>query len=210
MLVLSCKLGERIVVPQCGLAATVLAVKGKVVRLGISAPEDLTVYREEILGQFHEGVSAELASCRRELQKAKKRRTVQAKWGDAEWAFLIERVTDLQREHPQERLSALAEQAQQRLAPHSRRNLHAYDIHEIARRLAVCNKEEPDRKAQVELPCHFTVIVQKRHGGNNVEIPGHRFGQRPNNDPPFLRPAEGDGVEHRTLGGEANLRFAVL
>ncbi len=96
-------------------------------------------------------VSAELAPCRREPQKAKKRRTVQAKWGDAEWAFLIERVTDLQREHPEERLSALAEQAQQRLVPHSRHKLHAYDIHEIARRLAACNKEEPDRKAQVEL-----------------------------------------------------------
>ena len=48
MLVLSRKLGERIVVPQCGLAVTVLAVKGKAVRLGISAPEDMTVYRGEI------------------------------------------------------------------------------------------------------------------------------------------------------------------
>ncbi len=66
MLVLSRKLGERIVVPQCGLAVTILAVKGKVVRLGISAPEDLTVYREEILGQFDEGVSAKLAPCRSE------------------------------------------------------------------------------------------------------------------------------------------------
>ena len=47
MLVLSRKLGEQIVVPQCGLAVTVIAIKGKVVRLGISAPENLTVYREE-------------------------------------------------------------------------------------------------------------------------------------------------------------------
>ena len=66
MLVLSRKLGERIVVPQCGLAVTIIAVKGKAVRLGISAPENLTVYREEILGQSHEGVPAELAACRRE------------------------------------------------------------------------------------------------------------------------------------------------
>ena len=84
-------------------------------------------------------------------QKARRQRTVQAKWGDAEWAFLIERVADLQRENPEERLSSLAEQAQQRLAPHSRRKLHAYDIREIARRLAAYNKEQADRKAQVGL-----------------------------------------------------------
>ena len=82
---------------------------------------------------------------------AKRRRTVQAKWGDAEWAFFVERVADLQREHPEERLSSLAEQAQQRLAPHSRRKLYAYDIREIARRLAAYNKEQADRKAQVGL-----------------------------------------------------------
>jgi carbon storage regulator len=47
MLVISRKLGERIVVPQCGLAVTVLAVKGKTVRLGISAPSEVSVHREE-------------------------------------------------------------------------------------------------------------------------------------------------------------------
>ncbi len=57
MLILSRKLGERIVVPQCGLAVTVLAVKGKVVRLGISAPEDMTVYREEIWAKLGEKAS---------------------------------------------------------------------------------------------------------------------------------------------------------
>jgi carbon storage regulator len=48
MLVLSRKIGERIVVPHCELAVTVIAVKGKAVRLGISAPEDIAVYREEV------------------------------------------------------------------------------------------------------------------------------------------------------------------
>ena len=48
MLVLSRKLGERIVVPDCDLVVTVIAAKGNVVRLGISAPEDLDVYREEV------------------------------------------------------------------------------------------------------------------------------------------------------------------
>jgi carbon storage regulator CsrA len=57
MLVLSRKLGERIEAPQRGLAVAILAVKGKAVRLGISAPEDLTVYREEVGEQFGEEAS---------------------------------------------------------------------------------------------------------------------------------------------------------
>jgi carbon storage regulator len=48
MLVLSRKLGERIVVPYCELAITVVAVEGNRVRLGISAPSEIAVYREEI------------------------------------------------------------------------------------------------------------------------------------------------------------------
>ena len=49
MLVLSRKLGERIVVPKCGLVLTVLAAQGRAVRLGISAPDDVAVFREEVL-----------------------------------------------------------------------------------------------------------------------------------------------------------------
>jgi carbon storage regulator len=48
MLVLRRKPGERIVVPGCGVTLTVLAVEGKSVRLGISAPATLAVYREEV------------------------------------------------------------------------------------------------------------------------------------------------------------------
>ena len=40
MLVLSRKLGERILVPHCDLVVTVLAIEGKTVRLGISAPAE--------------------------------------------------------------------------------------------------------------------------------------------------------------------------
>jgi carbon storage regulator len=47
MLVLSRKLGQRIVVPDLDLAFTVIAIEGKAVTLGISAPEDLAVYRDE-------------------------------------------------------------------------------------------------------------------------------------------------------------------
>ena len=52
MLVLSRKIGERVVVPHCELAFTVLAVQGKTVRLGISAPAALDVYREEVWEQL--------------------------------------------------------------------------------------------------------------------------------------------------------------
>jgi carbon storage regulator len=48
MLVLSRKLGERIVVPHCEVTVTVLEVKGNAVRLGIAAPSDVPVYREEV------------------------------------------------------------------------------------------------------------------------------------------------------------------
>jgi carbon storage regulator len=52
MLVLTRKIGERIVVPHCDLAITVIAVQGKAVRLGISAPADIPVYREEVWQKF--------------------------------------------------------------------------------------------------------------------------------------------------------------
>jgi carbon storage regulator len=51
MLVLSRKRGERIMLPSCEVAITVLAVKGGQVRLGISAPPALAVYRQEIWRQ---------------------------------------------------------------------------------------------------------------------------------------------------------------
>ncbi|HTU16531.1 MAG TPA: carbon storage regulator [Gemmataceae bacterium] len=54
MLVLSRKIGECIVIPHEELTITVLAVQGNTVRLGISAPASVNVYREELwvrLGQ---------------------------------------------------------------------------------------------------------------------------------------------------------------
>ena len=48
MLVLSRKLGERILVPHCELAVTVVAIEGNTVRLGISAPKEIDIYREEV------------------------------------------------------------------------------------------------------------------------------------------------------------------
>jgi carbon storage regulator len=48
MLVLSRKFGEQIVIPGCGLTITVVAVDRKTVRLGISAPANVEIYREEV------------------------------------------------------------------------------------------------------------------------------------------------------------------
>lgn len=48
MLVLSRKLGERIVVPEINLTLTVVAIEGNSVRLGITAPTEIGVYREEL------------------------------------------------------------------------------------------------------------------------------------------------------------------
>jgi carbon storage regulator len=48
MLVLSRKLGERILVPSCEMSVTVVAIEGNTVRLGITAPAEVGVYREEL------------------------------------------------------------------------------------------------------------------------------------------------------------------
>lgn len=48
MLVLSRKLGERIVIPDCTIEITVVAIEGKQVRLGVTAPRDVAVHREEV------------------------------------------------------------------------------------------------------------------------------------------------------------------
>jgi len=48
MLVLSRKIGERIVLPESGISVVVLRVSGKRVRLGIEAPSGAAVHREEV------------------------------------------------------------------------------------------------------------------------------------------------------------------
>ncbi len=48
MLVLSRKVGEKILVPQCQLTVTVLDIASSRVRLGVSAPPQVAVHREEV------------------------------------------------------------------------------------------------------------------------------------------------------------------
>ena len=49
MLVLSRRLGEKIVLPGLGITLQVLSVKGNAVRLGIEAPPDVRVLRGELV-----------------------------------------------------------------------------------------------------------------------------------------------------------------
>ena len=51
MLVLSRRHNERIVLPGLDILIDVLSVKGNTVRLGITAPADVKVMREELLVQ---------------------------------------------------------------------------------------------------------------------------------------------------------------
>jgi carbon storage regulator len=48
MLVLTRKIGERVVVPESDLEVTVVAIEGNAVRLGFAAPAEVGVYREEV------------------------------------------------------------------------------------------------------------------------------------------------------------------
>jgi carbon storage regulator len=48
MLVLSRKAGEQVLVPSCGVTVKVIAVKGNTIRLGISAPPEVNVFRGEV------------------------------------------------------------------------------------------------------------------------------------------------------------------
>lgn len=57
MLVLSRRLGERILMPGLDVAITVLAVKGNKVRIGVEAPSDQRILRAEL--QFASGRARE-------------------------------------------------------------------------------------------------------------------------------------------------------
>ncbi len=56
MLVLSRKRGEQIVVPSCGVTVTVLSIQGAKVRLGVAAPDETSVYREELWVRIRDGL----------------------------------------------------------------------------------------------------------------------------------------------------------
>jgi carbon storage regulator len=61
MLVLSRRVTDMFVLPELGSTVTVLAVKGGAVRIGIEAPPQVTVLREELLQQ--DGAAAPQVVC---------------------------------------------------------------------------------------------------------------------------------------------------
>ncbi len=55
MLVLTRKCGEKVVMPQQEVVITVLEVRGDRVRLGIEAPAEIRVHRQEIWQRIQQG-----------------------------------------------------------------------------------------------------------------------------------------------------------
>ena len=54
MLVLSRKVGQKIMVPGCDMTISVVSVSGNRVCLGIAAPKELAVHREEVYRRIQE------------------------------------------------------------------------------------------------------------------------------------------------------------
>lgn len=61
MLILSRRSGESIIVDE-KVTLTVLSIKGRQVRIGIDAPDDISVHREEIYKKIRAGESTGLKS----------------------------------------------------------------------------------------------------------------------------------------------------
>ncbi|MEK9989920.1 MAG: carbon storage regulator CsrA [Halieaceae bacterium] len=60
MLILTRRVGESLMVGD-DVTITVLGVKGNQVRVGVKAPKDVAVHREEILNRIEDAAAQELA-----------------------------------------------------------------------------------------------------------------------------------------------------
>ena len=57
MLILTRRVGETVVIGE-DIVVTVLGIKGKQVRIGVQAPKNVAVHREELLKRINEGEAA--------------------------------------------------------------------------------------------------------------------------------------------------------
>ncbi len=64
MLVLSRKVGTKIVVPQCDLVLQVLEVRGSSVKVGITAPDNVEVHRAEVWERLQQQGAADEVTVR--------------------------------------------------------------------------------------------------------------------------------------------------
>lgn len=58
MLILTRRVGESLMIGE-EVTVTVLGVKGNQVRIGVNAPRDVAVHREEIYSRIHDGEAPE-------------------------------------------------------------------------------------------------------------------------------------------------------
>ena len=63
VLILTRKVGESVLIGD-GIKVSVLAVKGNQVRVGIDAPKDVSVHREEVRERLEEGKASSMESDR--------------------------------------------------------------------------------------------------------------------------------------------------
>lgn len=63
VLILTRKVGESVLIGD-GIKVSILAVKGNQVRVGIDAPKDVSVHREEVRERLEEGKAASMESDR--------------------------------------------------------------------------------------------------------------------------------------------------
>lgn len=68
MLILTRRIGESLIIGD-GIAITVLGVKGGQVRIGVKAPRDVTVHREEVMERIQQRAEETSGIAKSDLDK---------------------------------------------------------------------------------------------------------------------------------------------
>jgi len=59
MLILSRRTGESLIIDDRKITITILSVKGNQVRIGIDAPKDISIHREEIYKRIQDAIAGD-------------------------------------------------------------------------------------------------------------------------------------------------------